>query len=44
MEIAKSGFANQWMREFLHQEDVQEEIHERAMRLLEARFLGREEG
>ena len=32
------------MREFLHQEDVQEEIHERAMRLLEARFLGREEG
>ena len=44
MEIAKSGFANQWMSEFLHQEDVQEEIHERAMRLLEARFLGREEG
>ena len=44
MEIAKSGFANQWMSEFLQQEDVQEEIHERAMRLLEARFLGREEG
>ena len=44
MEIAKSGFANQWMSEFLQQEEVQQEIHERAMRLLEARFLGRVEG
>ena len=44
MEIAKSGFSNQLMSEFLQKEDVQEEIHERAMRLLEARFSGREEG
>ena len=44
MEIAKSGFSNQLMSEFLQKEDVQEEIHERALRLLEARFSGREEG
>ena len=44
MEIAKSGFSNQLMSEFLQKEDVQQEIHERAMRLLEARFSGREEG
>ena len=44
MEIAKSRFSNQLMSEFLQKEDVQEEIHERAMRLLEARFSGREEG
>jgi len=44
MEIAKSGFSNQLMSEFLQKEDVQHEIHERAMRLLEARFSGREEG
>ena len=43
MEIAKSGFSNQLMSEFLQKEDVQQEIHERAMRLLEARFSGREE-
>ena len=44
MEIAKSGFSNQLMSDFLQKEDVQEEIHERALRLLEARFSGREEG
>ena len=44
MEIAKGGFSNQLMSEFLQKEDIQEEIHERAMRLLEARFSGREEG
>ena len=44
MEIAKSGFAYQLMSDFLQKEDVQEEIHERALRLLEARFSGREEG
>lgn len=44
MEIAKSGFAYQLMSDFLQKEDVQEEIHERAMRLLETRFSGREEG
>ena len=32
------------MSDFLQKEDVQEEIHERALRLLEARFSGREEG
>ena len=44
MEIAKSGFAYQLMSDFLQKEDVQKEIHERALRLLEARFSGREEG
>ena len=44
MEIAKSGFAYQLMSDFLQKEDVQKEIHERAMRLLETRFSGREEG
>ncbi len=44
MEIAKSGFSNQLMSDFLQKEDVQEEIHERALRLLEVRFSGREEG
>ena len=44
MEIAKSGFSNQLMSEFLQKEDVQEEIHERALRLLEAHFSGREKG
>ena len=44
MEIAKSGFAYQLMSDFLQKEDVQEEIHERALLLLEARFSGREEG
>ena len=44
MEIAKSGFSNQLMSDFLKKEDVQEEVHERALRLLEARFSGREEG
>ena len=42
--FAKSGFSNQLMSDFLQKEDVQEEIHERALRLLEARFSGREEG
>ena len=41
MEIAKSGFSNQLMSDFLQKEDVQEEIHERALRLLEARFFGK---
>ena len=44
MEIAKSGFAYQLMSDFLQKEDVQKEIHERALRLLETRFSGREEG
>ena len=44
MEIAKSGFAYQLMSDFLQKEDVQKEIHERALRILEARFSGREEG
>ena len=44
MEIAKSGFAYQLMSDFLQKEEVQKEIHERALRLLEARFSGREEG
>ena len=44
MGIAKSGFSNLLMSEFLQKEDVQQEIHERAMRLLETRFSGREEG
>ena len=44
MEIAKSGFSNQLMSDFLQKEEVQEEIHERALRLLEDRFSGKEEG
>ncbi len=41
MEIAKkAGFANQWMREFLHW-CPRRDLHERAMRLLEACFCGK---